>query len=61
MESFTAVPFWTKLGVPLRRKTGDVDVVCHCCCGVSRVPGFFAWYEARRSELTDEEHTRVHP
>ena len=22
---------------------------------------FFAWYEARRSALTDEEHTRVHP
>jgi hypothetical protein len=28
---------------------------------VSVAFGAFAWYEARRSALTDEEHTRVHP
>jgi hypothetical protein len=28
---------------------------------VSVAFGAFAWYEARRSALTDEEQTRVHP
>jgi hypothetical protein len=60
MGSFTALPFWTKLGVPLGRKPA-MWMLFAIAAVVSVAFGAFAWYEARRSALTDEEHTRVHP